>query len=181
MKITETHLRGCYVIEPKIFEDERGLFYESYNKKIFEEAIGQKIDFVQDNHSISKKGVLRGLHFQTGEHAQAKLVRVIKGEVLDVVVDIRKNSTTFGRYFKIRLSDHNHKMLFIPKGMAHGFLCLSDETIFVYKCDEYYHKQSESGIAYNDQDLGIDWEYPRNEIILSTKDKLLPSFKELDL
>ena len=181
MKITETILEGCYVLEPKIFEDERGIFFESYNKKDFEERIGLNIDFVQDNHSVSKKGVLRGLHFQKGENAQAKLVRVVKGEVLDVVVDIRKESPTFGRHFKIKLSDTNNKALFIPKGMAHGFLTLSEEAVFVYKCDSYYQKQAESGIMYNDEDLGIDWEYPSKKIILSKKDRQLPSLKALSL
>ena len=141
LKITETHLKGCFVIEPTVFDDDRGIFFESYKKNKLEEALGRPIDFVQDNHSVSKKGVLRGLHFQVGEYEQSKLVRVAKGEVLDVAVDLRKDSATFGQHYKLRLSDSNKKSLFIPKGMAHGFLTLSDEAIFVYKCDTYYLKK----------------------------------------
>lgn len=175
----EMPIAGCYLISPDIFEDKRGLFYESFNKKLFEETLDQQINFVQDNHSVSKRGVLRGLHFQTGGHAQAKLVRVIKGKVLDVVVDLRANSATFGKHFKVKLEDHDHKSLFIPKGMAHGFLTLSEEAVFTYKCDNFYYKQAESGIAYDDDDLQIDWEYAQEKIVLSEKDKQLPSFKEL--
>ncbi|WP_411029397.1 dTDP-4-dehydrorhamnose 3,5-epimerase [Spongiimicrobium sp. 3-5] len=178
MKITETHLKGCYVIEPTIHEDERGSFFESFNQKEFEETLGQKIQFVQDNHSISRKGVLRGLHFQKGKYAQSKLVRVTHGAALDVVVDLRKGSTTFGNYFKIKLSDQNNKIVFMPKGMAHGFLSLCNDTHFVYKCDAYYNKEAEGGILYNDPDLGIDWELPLEEIILSPKDMELRSFKD---
>ncbi len=181
MKVKETILKGCFIIEPRVYEDNRGLFYESYSKKNFEETIRQKIDFVQDNHSVSKQGVLRGLHFQKGNNAQAKWVCVTKGEVLDVVVDLRKDSATFGEYFKIKLSGQNRKTIFIPKGMAHGFLALSNDTTFVYKCDEYYKKEAESGIIYNDTDLAIDWEYPLEKLILSQKDEQLPSFKSLDL
>ena len=178
MKATETILKGCFVLEPTIYEDERGVFYEAYNKATFEKGIGKKVDFVQDNHSVSQKGVLRGLHFQTGRNAQAKLLRVVKGEVLDVVVDLRKESATFGKHFKIQLSESNKKMLFIPKGMAHGFLVLKEETIFSYKCDNYYKKEADSGIFYDDADLNIDWEFPKEDIILSHKDKNLQSFKE---
>ena len=134
---------------------------------------------MQDNQSISKKGVLRGLHFQTGEFSQSKLVRVIHGEVLDVVVDLRENSETFGQHFKLNLSAENTKMIFIPKGMAHGFVTLSKEAIFAYKCDQYYHKASEKGIIYNDETLKIDWELAEMKPILSQKDKELPTFKEL--
>lgn len=177
MKITETYLKGCFVIEPQIFNDERGQFFEAYHKEKFEKAIGQQIDFVQDNVSVSKKGVLRGLHFQEGAHAQSKLVRVVKGSVLDVAVDLRKNSATFGKYFKLELSAENQKALFIPKGMAHGFLTLSEQAVFAYKCDAYYHQASESGIIYNDPTLNIDWQLTKEEIILSEKDELLPTFK----
>jgi dTDP-4-dehydrorhamnose 3,5-epimerase len=179
VKRIDTNLEGCFSIEPRVFEDERGCFFESYNKNRFEELLGKKMDFVQDNQSISKKGVLRGLHFQEGKFAQSKLVRVIKGEVLDVVVDIRENSQTFGQHFKLELSEFNHKMLFIPKGMAHGFLTLSNEAIFAYKCDEYYHQASENGIIYNDTSLQIDWSLPESEMLLAKKDKELPTFKAL--
>jgi len=178
MKITETSLKGCFVLDPTVFEDERGVFFESYNKKNFEERIGKHIDFVQDNHSVSHKGVLRGLHYQKGTSAQAKLVRAVKGEVLDVVVDLRKDSDTFGKHFKTKLSEHNNRSLYIPKGMAHGFLALKNKTVFVYKCDNYYNRDSESGIIYNDLVLGVDWEYPAEKIMLSEKDQLLPTFKD---
>jgi len=164
---------------PTIFKDERGVFFETFNKKVLEEQLGESIDFVQDNHSISQKGVLRGLHLQKGKYAQAKLVRVVKGAVMDVVVDLREDSTTFGKHFKIKLSEHNNRSLYIPRGMAHGFLALKGKTVFVYKCDNYYHRESESGIIYNDVDLRIDWGYPLDQIILSSKDKHLPTFKDL--
>lgn len=179
MKFIETKLKGCFILEPTVFNDDRGLFYESYKKKAIEDGLGKSIDFVQDNVSISKKGVLRGLHFQQGIHAQAKLVKVVKGEALDVVVDLRKDSATFGQHFKTRLSEHNCHLLYIPKGMAHGFLALEDNTVFVYKCDNYYNKASEAGIIYNDIDLRINWEYPSEQILLSDKDQQLPPFKAL--
>ncbi len=178
MKVTETQLKGCFIIEPKVFLDERGVFFESFHKKKLEEALGLTLNFVQDNQSISKQGVLRGLHFQEGEHAQAKLVQVIKGEVLDVVVDLRPDSPTFGQHISIELSDTNRKSIYIPKGMAHGFLVRSAEAIFAYKCDAYYHQASESGIIYSDDTLNIDWEYPKDKIVLSEKDAKLPTFKE---
>ena len=178
MKVTETSIKGCFIIEPQVFGDDRGVFFEAFHKEKFQIAIGQEIDFVQDNQSVSKQGVLRGLHFQTGAHAQAKLVQVVKGEVLDVVVDLRMKSSTFGQHFKINLSEDNKKILFIPKGMAHGFLTLSEEVVFTYKCDNYYHKASEGGIIYNDDILKIDWEYPQEKIVLSEKDRKLPTFKE---
>lgn len=181
MNVVETHLKGCFIIEPQVFKDERGLFFETYQKEKFEKAIGRSIDFVQDNQSVSKRGVLRGLHFQEGDYAQAKWVHVVKGEVLDVVVDLRKNSKTFKQHFKIKLSAENMKSIFIPKGIAHGFLTLSEEAVFTYKCDNYYHQASESGIIYNDETLQIDWEYPIQDIILSEKDRELPKFKELYL
>lgn len=173
MKVTETHLKGSFVIEPTIFDDGRGSFFESFNLQKFEEKTGLKINFVQDNQSISQRGVLRGLHFQKGEFAQAKLVRVIKGKVLDVVVDIRKDSQTFGQSFSIELTGENNKQLFIPRGFAHGFSVLEDDTIFFYKCDNYYHKASESGILYNDETLHIDWKLNKDEILLSEKDQFL--------
>lgn len=179
MKIEQTNLKGCFIISPKIFHDDRGAFFESFNKKQFESIYDKTIEFVQDNHSVSKKGVLRGLHFQTGDFAQAKLLRVVKGSVLDVCVDIRPDSETFGQHFSIILNDIEHKQLFIPRGFAHGFLVLEDDTIFNYKCDNYYSKEHESGILYNDPDLNIDWNFPLNNIILSEKDKQLPTFKSL--
>lgn len=179
MKVGETVFKGCFTIEPNIFEDERGVFFESFHKEKFERITGQGVDFVQDNQSVSKLGVLRGLHYQAGAHAQAKLIRVVQGEVLDVVVDLRPDSPTFGQHIKIRLSETNRISIFIPKGMAHGFLSLSDEVVFTYKCDHYYNKASERGIVYNDATLNIDWEYPADKIILSEKDKELPAFKEL--
>ncbi|NNE32356.1 MAG: dTDP-4-dehydrorhamnose 3,5-epimerase [Winogradskyella sp.] len=177
MIITETNLEGCFILEPKIHIDRRGYFVETYNHKQFENELGLDINFVQDNESKSSKGVLRGLHYQRGKHAQAKLVRVIKGEILDVVVDIRKSSRTFGKHFSIILSEKNKKQLFIPRGFAHGFLVLKGETVFSYKCDNYYNKASESGIIFNDSQLNIDWVMPASEIVLSDKDKRLQSFE----
>jgi len=173
MKVTETYLKGCFVIEPQVFGDNRGSFFEVFNQKVFEEKTGLEINFVQDNQSTSQKGVLRGLHLQKGEFAQAKLVRVIKGRVLDVAVDARKDSPTYGEYFSIELSEENNKQLFVPRGFLHGFATLEDNTVFAYKCDNYYHKESEYGIIYNDPTLNIDWKLDEDEIILSEKDKLL--------
>ncbi|QMU66477.1 MAG: dTDP-4-dehydrorhamnose 3,5-epimerase [Flavobacteriaceae bacterium] len=179
MNITETHLKGCFIIEPDIFGDDRGYFFESYNQQKFEKLTGLKITFVQDNQSCSQRGVLRGLHIQTGKYAQAKLVRVIKGSVLDVVVDIRLGSATFGQPFSIELSEKNNKQLFVPRGFAHGFSVLENETIFAYKCDNYYNKVAESGIIYNDAELNIDWMLQPHEIILSSKDKELKNLDNL--
>lgn len=181
MKFKETNLKGCYIIEPTIFKDDRGLFYESYQKDEFEKQLGERFDFVQDNVSVSKKGVLRGLHFQKGVHAQAKLVQVLKGEALDVVVDLRKDSTTFGQHFKAILSEQDYSSLFIPKGMAHGFLAMTEDVVFTYKCDNYYNPEAEGGIFYNDLDLNIDWEIPADKAILSKKDLSLPALKDLNL
>ena len=181
MNIRETKLKGCFIIEPSIYKDSRGLFYESYHKTKFEEAIGKSVSFVQDNISFSKKGVLRGLHFQKGEFSQAKLVQVLKGEVLDVVVDIRKDSTTFGQYVKMKISSDNKKNIFIPKGMAHGFLALTEDVVFSYKCDNFYNPKAESGIVYNDPSLNIAWEFPEEEIILSDKDLELLLLNDLDI
>jgi len=179
MKVIATGLKDCFVIEPQIFGDERGYFFESFNQKRFQEKTGIDITFVQDNQSKSNRGVLRGLHFQQGEFAQAKLVRVIKGKVLDVVVDIRLDSPTFGQTFSVILSEENQKQIYIPRGFAHGFSVLEDNTIFTYKCDNYYNKASESGIIYNDAELAIDWMLSEEEVLLSEKDKILPSFKSL--
>ncbi|MGA1227597.1 MAG: dTDP-4-dehydrorhamnose 3,5-epimerase [Tamlana sp.] len=177
MMVTETKLEGCFIIEPKVFNDERGYFLESFNQKVFNELIGEKIRFVQDNESLSSKGVLRGLHYQKGEHAQAKLVRVVKGKVLDVCVDIRKNSPTFGQYVSVELSEENKKQLFIPRGFAHGFVVLSDKALFSYKCDNFYDKESESGIIFNDKSLNIDWKLNEEQFIVSEKDRLLPNLE----
>jgi dTDP-4-dehydrorhamnose 3,5-epimerase len=179
MKIEETYLKGCYVITPDVFKDERGYFLESFNKKTFEKYTGKSDDFVQDNQSKSSKGVLRGLHFQKGEFAQAKLVSVVKGKVLDVCVDIRQESKTFGKHFSIILDDKDHKQLYIPKGFAHGFIVLSNTAIFSYKCDNFYNKESEDGIIYNDDSLKIDWKLKKEDFIISEKDKYLPTFKSL--
>ncbi|MGB3144344.1 MAG: dTDP-4-dehydrorhamnose 3,5-epimerase [Maribacter sp.] len=177
MNITETKLKGCFLVEPELFKDNRGVFFEVFRKDELDNKLGYEINFIQENQSISKKGVLRGLHFQKGSAAQAKLVNVVQGEVLDVVVDLRPESETFGQHVKIRLSGENHKSLFIPKGLAHGFLALSDKVIFSYKCDAYYDPEMEAGIFFNDQDLGIDWEYPFSELIISDKDRYLTALK----
>lgn len=177
MKSIETKLKGCFSIEPDVFKDKRGYFLESFNVEKFENLTNIKTTFIQDNESYSTKGVLRGLHYQTGAHAQAKLVRVVKGKVLDVAVDLRKNSETFGEYISIELSEDNKKQLFVPRGFAHGFIVLSEIVIFSYKCDNYYNKASEQGIIYNDKDLNIDWQLPEHEFIVSEKDTKLNSFK----
>ena len=177
MKVIETGLKDCFLIEPQIFGDDRGYFFESFNQQRFKENTGISLVFVQDNQSKSDRGVLRGLHFQSGEYAQAKLVRVIKGKVLDVVVDIRKDSETYGKKYATILSEENQRQLFIPRGFAHGFSVLEDDTIFTYKCDNYYNKESEGGIIYNDAELNIDWMLNEDEIKLSEKDKTLPNFR----
>jgi dTDP-4-dehydrorhamnose 3,5-epimerase len=178
MKVTETKLKGCFIIEPTVFGDSRGYFFESFNQQVFTQKTGLDVRFVQDNQSFSNRGVLRGLHIQRGEFAQAKLVRVIKGRVLDVALDLRKDSETYGEYFALELSEKNHLQLFIPRGFAHGFSVLENETIFSYKCDNFYHKESEDGIMYNDPDLKIDWQLNESEIQLSEKDRILKSFHE---
>lgn len=177
MNIINTPLEGCFVLEPQVFGDARGSFMETYNAHKFP----GNVQFVQDNQSISQKGVLRGLHFQKGEYAQAKLVRVVRGEVLDVAVDIRPESKTFGQHFSIVLNAENNKQLFVPRGFVHGFAVLKDDTIFAYKCDNFYNKEAESGIIYNDPDIAIDWMLEEGEIMLSDKDKLLPNLKSLTL
>ena len=179
MIIEQTPLKDCFVVTPNIYKDQRGYFLESFNRLNFQKATGLSIDFVQDNLSRSSKGVLRGLHFQSGEHEQAKLVWVIRGSVLDVCVDLRKKSSTFGQHFSIILDDQKHKQLFIPKGFAHGFLTLEDNTTFAYKCDNYYHKPSERGIIFNDKTLDIDWGFQEGQIIISEKDAQLPTFENL--
>jgi dTDP-4-dehydrorhamnose 3,5-epimerase len=181
MTISETKLKGCFILEPKAFIDKRGYFFESFNQKTFNQIIGKETIFVQDNESFSTKGVLRGLHYQEGAYAQAKLVRVIKGKVLDVAVDIRKNSITYGKHFSVILSEDNKKQLFIPRGFAHGFVVLSDTAIFSYKCDNYYHKPSERGIIYNDSNLNINWQLPEESLIISEKDLILPTLQNAEL
>ncbi|WP_417201014.1 dTDP-4-dehydrorhamnose 3,5-epimerase [Bizionia sp.] len=177
MGITETKLKDCFILEPQVFQDSRGYFFESFNQNNFFEATGQHVNFIQDNETFSTKGVLRGLHFQTGKFAQAKLVRVIKGRVLDIAVDVRPDSSTFGEFQALELSEDNKKQFFLPRGFAHGFVVLSDTAIFAYKCDNYYNKESEAGIIYNDPSLNIDWKLPEQELLLSDKDKLLPTFE----
>ena len=178
MVVRETKLKGCLLLKPQIFTDKRGYFLENYNKKVFNEATNLNINFVQDNESFSSKGVLRGLHYRLGKHAQAKLVRVISGRVWDVVVDLRPDSKTFGQHLSFELSDDNKKQIFIPRGFAHGFLAMEDDTIFSYKCDNYYNKRAEKGIIYSDSDLNINWNFPDEELIVSDKDLSLPFFKD---
>ena len=179
MKFIETKISDLIIIEPTVFGDARGYFLESYNQKKFEEVVG-KTSFVQDNESKSSKGVLRGLHFQKPPFEQAKLVRCIEGEVLDVAVDIRKNSKTYGKHISVLLSGENKRQLFVPRGFAHGFLVLSDSATFAYKVDNIYAPEYDSGIKYNDKDLNINWSLTENEVQLSLKDKNLSFFKELD-
>ena len=178
MNVIPTGIEGLLIIEPRVFGDERGYFFESYSERDFTEAVGP-VKFVQDNESKSRYGVLRGLHFQKEPYAQAKLVRVVSGAVLDVAVDLRKGSPTFGRHFSVELTGENHRQFFIPKGFAHGFCVLSEEVVFQYKCDEFYHPEAEGGIAWNDPDLAIDWRLPASDLILSPKDQKHPDFKSI--
>ena len=178
MKVIKTDIEGVLIIEPDVFGDSRGYFFESFNKKRFEEAVGH-VNFVQDNESKSSYGVVRGLHFQKGRHSQAKLVRVVKGSVLDVAVDIRKGSPTYGKHVAVELTGDNHRQLFLPRGMAHGFSVLSEEAVFQYKCDNYYCPSSEGAIAWDDPDLGIDWRIPKEDVILSAKDSHHPRLCEI--
>tara|TARA_B100000674_G_scaffold456082_1_gene430402 strand:+ start:2376 stop:2924 length:549 start_codon:yes stop_codon:yes gene_type:complete len=180
MKITNSILDEVKIFEPKVFHDERGFFFESFNKKFFQESINYEIEFVQDNHSKSSKGVLRGLHYQLDPFAQGKLVRVISGEVFDVAVDIRVNSKDFGKWFGVKLSADNKKQLWIPKGFAHGFLTLSDSAEFLYKTTNFYNKNSERSIIWNDPDINIDWGSDVAPIV-SIKDKNAPFLKDADL
>lgn len=177
MRSTETKLKGCFILEPKIIKDERGYFMESFNEITFQKGTRQKVTFVQDNQSFSTRGVLRGLHYQCGEYAQAKLVRVLEGEVLDVAVDLRPNSETYGQYEAVLLSAENQKQFFIPRGFAHGFLVLSETATFFYKCDNFYNKESEGGLIFNDQTVNINWNFPTNELIISEKDQVLPNLE----
>ena len=177
MNFVETKLQGCFILEPKLFFDDRGYFMESFNEKTFQDGIGQEVHFVQDNQSFSTKGVLRGLHYQTGSSAQAKLVRVLQGEVLDIAVDIRTEPETYGQYVAILLSGENNKQFYVPRGFAHGFLVLSETATFFYKCDNYYDKESEGGIIFNDPQINIDWQFPAGELIISDKDQILPNLE----
>lgn len=180
MNILKTNIEDLIIIEPRIFNDERGYFFESFNQREFEDKVA-KTTFVQDNESMSTYGVVRGLHFQKPPYAQAKLVRVIKGRVLDVAVDIRKTSKTFGQYSAVELSEENHRQFYIPRGFAHGFSVLSSEAIFQYKCDNFYAPQSEGALAWNDPSLNIDWQIPLDNLVLSKKDMNHPLLKDLDL
>jgi dTDP-4-dehydrorhamnose 3,5-epimerase len=177
MPFIKTELEGLLIFEPKVFEDSRGYFFEAYNNSVFKEA-GINMSFVQDNQSQSSYGVIRGLHYQNNPYAQTKLVRVLVGKILDIAVDIRKDSPTYGRSFAIELSDENRKQLFIPPGFAHGFSVLSEKAVVLYKCDALYNKESEGGIIYNDPALNIDWRIPADKAIISDKDKLLPVLKD---
>lgn len=179
MNIRNTNIPDVVIIEPRVFNDARGYFFESYNKISFDELIGDDINFIQDNEAKSSYGVLRGLHFQKGQHAQAKLIRVVSGKVLDVAVDIRKDSPTFGKHVSQILSEENKLQLFIPHGFAHGYVALSKEVIFQYKCDNYYCPTSEAGIAFDDKELAIDWMIPREDMILSDKDLVYNCLAEL--
>ncbi|WP_159022145.1 dTDP-4-dehydrorhamnose 3,5-epimerase [Formosa sp. L2A11] len=177
MTVTETKLKDCFILEPQVFGDKRGYFLESYNAETFKELTNLDVTFVQDNESFSSRGVLRGLHYQLGEHAQAKLVRVVKGEVLDVAVDIRKDSPTYGQHVAVNLTEENKKQLFVPRGFAHGFVVLSETAIFSYKCDNFYNKASEGSIIYNDETLNIDWQIDESEMLISEKDTISPSLE----
>lgn len=179
MKFEETYLKGCFVIDPTVFEDSRGYFFESFHLGKFKSAVGRSIDFIQDNESLSKYGVVRGLHFQRGEWAQAKLVRAQWGAILDVAVDIRPDSETFGRYFSIVLSAENKKQLFVPEGFMHGFSVLSDQAIVQYKCSRLYNRESEAGIHPLDRTLQIDWQLPESDMIISEKDQNSPAFSQI--
>ena len=179
MNVIQTDIPGLVIIEPRIFGDARGYFFESFSQKDFGQQV-REVRFVQDNESKSSYGVLRGLHFQKAPHAQSKLVRVVKGSVLDVAVDIRRGSPTFGKHVAVELSEDNHRQFFIPRGFAHGFVVLTDEVIFQYKCDNFYAPQSEGAIAWDDPDLGIDWGIPAGDALLSEKDSKHPLLKDID-
>lgn len=179
MNIIETPIKDLVIIEPKVWADERGYFFESYNQQLFKN-LGIDADFVQDNQSFSYKNALRGLHAQATPYAQGKLVRVIQGRVLDVAVDIRKKSPTYGQHFSIELSGENKKMFYVPPGFLHGFVTLEDQTIFSYKCTALYHKNAEVGVIWNDEDLGINWGIDANDALISPKDAVLPKFSEIE-
>ena len=176
MELIKTPLQDCVLLKPAVFNDPRGCFFESYNQNKFRDLTGLHVNFVQDNQSFSSYGVLRGLHFQTGEHAQAKLVRVLKGAVLDVVVDLRPASSTFGKSYSVVLSEENKLQLYIPRGFAHGFAVITEQAEFFYKCDNYYNKQAEGGILFNDPELNIDWQIAEADILVSDKDRENPTF-----
>ena len=178
MQIEETKLKGCFHITPKVFKDERGYFFESFNQNNFNKEVGEQVTFVQDNQSQSSFGVIRGLHLQLGDNAQAKLVRAIEGTILDVAVDLRPESATYGYHVSFILSAENKQQLFIPRGFAHGFSVLSEKATIHYKADNFYAAKAESGIIYNDKDLNIDWQLKQEEIITSQKDLLLPTLKQ---
>lgn len=178
MKIKKTPLKDCFIIEPTIFEDDRGYFFEKFNEQRFEELTGFNGHFVQDNISKSSYGVVRGIHFQKGEHAQAKLVSCLAGSVYDIAVDLRKESPTYGKWFGIELNDNNKLQLYVPRGFGHGFSVLSNTAIFAYKCDNFYNKEAEGSVIWNDAELNIDWQLPQQDIILSDKDKVAPNFRE---
>lgn len=180
MNIVKTDIEGVFIVEPRVFGDARGYFFESYNAREFKEKTDVDVVFVQDNESMSSYGVLRGLHFQNPPYTQSKLVRVVKGRVLDVAVDIRKGSPTYGRHVAVELSEENHRQFFIPKGFAHGFSVLSETAVFQYKCDEFYAPQSEGALMWNDPDLAIDWRIPGEKVLLSEKDRNHPRLKEFD-
>ena len=179
MNIIQTEIPELVIIEPRIFGDARGYFFESFSQRDFDQQV-REVRFVQDNESKSSYGVLRGLHFQKAPHAQSKLVRVVKGAVLDVAVDVRKGSPTFGKHVAVELSEDNHRQFFIPRGFAHGFVVLTDEVIFQYKCDNFYAPQSEGAIAWDDPDLGIDWRVPADKVLLSEKDSRHPCLKDAE-
>lgn len=180
MEVIKTAIEGVLILEPRIFGDARGYFFESFNAKEFAEKTGLNVTFVQDNESMSHYGVLRGLHFQKPPFTQSKLVRVVKGRVLDVAVDIRKGSPTYGQHVAVELSEENHRQFFIGKGFAHGFSVLSDEVIFQYKCDDFYAPQSEGAIAWNDPDIAIDWQIPAEKVLLSEKDSHHPYLRDFE-
>lgn len=177
INVIQTSIPGVVIIEPKVFGDARGYFFESWSQKDFDEQV-RPIKFVQDNESKSSYGVLRGLHYQKGKHAQSKLVRVVKGRVLDVAVDIRKGSATFGKYVSVELTEDNHRQFFVPRGFAHGFVVLSDEAVFQYKCDNLYAPTEEGALAWDDPEIGIDWGVPADKILLSAKDKVHSCLKD---
>ncbi|APA64322.1 dTDP-4-dehydrorhamnose 3,5-epimerase [Maribacter sp. 1_2014MBL_MicDiv] len=181
MNFIETKLKGCFIIEPSLFADDRGYFFESFNEERFNKGIGTNVDFVQDNQSFSQKGVIRAIHYQLGANAQAKLVRVLRGTVIDVAVDLRKDSLTYGQHVAIELSAENKKQLFIPRGFGHGFSVISETAEFFYKCDNYYNKESEGGIIFNDSTLGIDWKVDSDDIKVSEKDLILPTLNKARL
>ena len=179
MNVIKTDIEGVVVIEPRVFDDARGYFFESYSKRRFDEVV-RPIEFVQDNESMSTRGVIRGLHFQRPPFSQSKLVRCVRGAVLDVVVDIRRGSPTYGRHIAVELTGENRRQLFVPRGFAHGFAVLSDEAVFQYKCDNYYAPASEGGIAWDDPALGIDWRLPADTVVLSEKDRRRPPLAEAE-